>query len=344
MLAWTYAGVNFSISGTGGPQCLQFLSAKQRIFETVVAVGTFSYLAYWSWLRLASPHPNPQNSSMKLRKTFLLFHYVIFGLELCYKLASESLIWILNPCHILTIMQIFLLACRPSKLTTSIFRLHVHMLNGPLLALAFPVLNTRLLPFECVVYFIQHALILLFPIILMDQNSDFSVEPLDDPFWTVLSLSLQVLYHFVVLQPIALLTGVNLNSILCPAVSDPFNGPYYRLLALLHQPFVILVFGKCITCFSLTWNAQPWPWRTPTGYLPSDQPVMDIQLTDPDALLSPWISPDVDRDDVPLASPFNWQTGILGKSPQPACTLSKRVVASSEMIAPPSAESILDAS
>ena len=74
------------------------------------------------------------------------------------------------------------------------------------------------------------------------------MEPLSNWHWSVLSLGLLKLYHFLILQPISYATHVNLNSMMCPAVSDPFHGPYYRLAANFHQILFVVLHGK-ILCF-----------------------------------------------------------------------------------------------
>lgn len=40
------------------------------------------------------------------------------------------------------------------------------------------------------------------------------------------------------------LTTVNLNSMVCPAVSDPFYGPHYRCAAILHQMILVPLVSK----------------------------------------------------------------------------------------------------
>ena len=53
--------------------------------------------------------------------------------------------------------------------------------------------------------------------------------------WSFIAYGVWGLYHYIFLQPLAFLTLGNLNSVLCPAITDPFRGPYYRLHGMWHQ-------------------------------------------------------------------------------------------------------------
>uniref|UniRef100_A0A914PDA4 Uncharacterized protein n=1 Tax=Panagrolaimus davidi TaxID=227884 RepID=A0A914PDA4_9BILA len=58
------------------------------------------------------------------------------------------------------------------------------------------------------------------------------------------SMSIIVLYHFVFLQTVGYFTLVNLNCILCPAISDPLGNRFWRIAAFTHQCILVPILSK----------------------------------------------------------------------------------------------------
>ncbi|KAL1512959.1 hypothetical protein ABEB36_002455 [Hypothenemus hampei] len=176
-------------------------------------------------------------------------------MEIGFKSASRTGIYLLNPCHITTAMQIYLLIAEPSKMVTKVFRIHLNYLNGPLLALVFYETDTRLFPLEATVYWVQHGLMFIVPYYLLGLGGVYNVENLKDVQWNVMAYSLLVAYHFTVLQGVSVLTKINMNHIMCPLEADPFRGQFYRTAVFFHQALLCLLVSKtyiAISSFFLT--------------------------------------------------------------------------------------------
>lgn len=119
------------------------------------------------------------------------------------------------------------------------------------MAVIFPVTNTLFLPGEVATYWIEHALLLGIPAYLLKGTSlTVPAQSWRNFFgWGMIAYAVWGIFHFLFLQPLASITMANLNSMLCPAITDPFRGPYYRSYAIVHQFVITLLCGCVVNAF-----------------------------------------------------------------------------------------------
>ncbi|KAH8277885.1 hypothetical protein KR018_009641 [Drosophila ironensis] len=262
---WAVGGITDEIPRTTGAECINYMTDRRRWAETVILSALFILIMHRSWLRLSPiklPPPREIKRPHSPTRLFLLISMsVIFGIEMGFKLSGRSMIFALNPCHVQTCLQvnlsiiisknphncrstqIYLLAARPTKMTTALFRIQLSNLNGPFLAFLFPEVEGRTYPFEQSTYWIQHALLYIIPIYII-RSGAYTVEDLSEFYWSNIGTAFMLFYHFALLSPLSIFTGINLDHMLCAALSDPFQGPNYRLFACCHQTLLCPLLSK----------------------------------------------------------------------------------------------------
>ncbi|XP_017491443.1 PREDICTED: transmembrane protein 164 [Rhagoletis zephyria] len=172
--SWAIAGVNDEIPRTAGPECINYMTNRRRWTESIILSLIFIYLIYWAAKRMdpiivpSAKEINKPHSAIRLMLMILMTF--IFGVEMGFKFANRNMIYVLNPCHIQTLVQIYLLAAKPSKTTTALFRIQMNNLNGPFLAFLFPEVECRTLHFEQATYWIQHALLYIIPVYILKSG------------------------------------------------------------------------------------------------------------------------------------------------------------------------------
>merc|ERR1712241_470367 len=134
-----------------------------------------------------------------------------------------------------------------SNMAQHLFRVMISGMFLPLCACIFPVTNTLFLPGEVFTFWLEHILLVVIPLYLLYENL-LVPEPLGDFSYALSLYGYYYIYNLVISQPITLLTKANVNNLLCPAITDPFAGPNYRLHTLWHQLICAMVAGKLFAC------------------------------------------------------------------------------------------------
>lgn len=169
---WAYDGVNASIPRNAGPECVNYLSTIRHFVESAALIPLSIIIFNCGISRMPVSNINYYGTNRIWfgKQLLLITMAALLGLEMGFKLCTRTAIYILNPCHITSILQVYLLAAKPNKWTTALFRVHINYLNGPLLAFLFPEHDSRKITFELPTYYIQHGLMFVIPAYLLRQG------------------------------------------------------------------------------------------------------------------------------------------------------------------------------
>ena len=112
--SWAYAGVNNTLAGNGGPDCIAAVPALQRALETILftTIGLLEIYVAYPHIRLQATPVVPSTMHRAGRRLLIAFMCLTFGIELGFKFATRQMIWILNPCHLVTMIQVYTCMCK----------------------------------------------------------------------------------------------------------------------------------------------------------------------------------------------------------------------------------------
>lgn len=100
-------GVKWGVPGEGGDECRSYSPILQRIIETVFFTTLYSLVLVWCVPKLRLPIARCYSNKKNAVHAFItVLHCFIFGVEIIYKVFSRSLLFIFNPCHVLTAVQV----------------------------------------------------------------------------------------------------------------------------------------------------------------------------------------------------------------------------------------------
>jgi len=201
----------------GGPVCASTVPFILNVIE-MVGFGFFGILIY---RRLATTRMNLgplavySEKSDTLDKVIGVILTIVFTAEVSYKIITQKVMFLLQPCHIITAIMIYCLFSR-SRTSDWLFTMSMGCMFGPVSAMILPETSCLRLPFEVEVYWIQHSIICSLPVYFLSRHSGKIAYFEHDWTWILSSAIFAVIFHFIILSPIAVVTEVNINFLLCP--------------------------------------------------------------------------------------------------------------------------------
>ena len=102
-----YGGINpEEVPGHGGAECVAYLSNKTKIFETCLSTTIMLIASVYAFKRFSLPAKPPPEGDHFWKGPLLALLSAVLGLQIGYKISSGQLLYMLNPCHFLTIVEV----------------------------------------------------------------------------------------------------------------------------------------------------------------------------------------------------------------------------------------------
>lgn len=103
---WIHSGVSTAVPRNAGQECADYLNPKWRIIESILALSFAGWLIYTCYPKLSLPKRIYVRKDSNERRTLLVLMCIVLGLEIGYKFSTKTVIFLLNPCHITTAIQV----------------------------------------------------------------------------------------------------------------------------------------------------------------------------------------------------------------------------------------------
>ncbi len=210
----------------GGHECAHFMTFKFRLGISFVAIIIY-YLIYRSTIKKLQKELTTEEAKIVTQPSLLelilgYFSIGLFIINCIYKMNSGQLIFIMNPCHMISLVEGYLLISPNGLTQRTVYTVLMNTLFSPWIALFFPVTAGLDAPFEVPLFWIEHFnCALISPLVLSMAHRYYNKSTISLRNH-LFSHILFGAYQRVVLFPLSQLSHVNLNFTLCGASVDPF--------------------------------------------------------------------------------------------------------------------------
>lgn len=242
----------------GGPTCFKELSVGYRV-TVALGMAVFQLLVLWFSLnQVRKKYPKKQEALGKIKPhpIEVFFGYcaiLVFAIQAVYKLSSGKGIFLLNPCHVVLLMEAYVLIFDKTEKSQVMYANVVSLLFSPVCGILYAVDIGLHLPFEREMYWVEHYLGAIIIPLALSISGRYHERKFFHPYYRLIGFAFFSLYHRLVLLPFALATWANIDQTLCHCETDPFYstfGDWYYLAADFYIPIAsnVIAYPYLIIC------------------------------------------------------------------------------------------------
>jgi len=247
----------------GGAECAKAVPLKVHILESwsvvflcVLMFQHFKFSSKLEKLKDAIKSDLQQSSVSAWERKFEIvlgsIHMLMFLQILYYKWNMFSLINMIQPCHMILLLQgIALFSTGVSGVLISSFMLPA--LTGTLLAMLFPETAGLTQPFEMEGYWLQHYLIQSVPIYLLLRRNAVCLRNSSTVVSATAGLWILAFLHFSLYEVIDVVLSVNVEFMLCPTSAMDIIFPNLPSWMFFPSYRSTLTFFVILVGFTITW-------------------------------------------------------------------------------------------
>ena len=102
-----YGGIRpDEIPGHGGAKCVAYLSTRSKIADTCFTTVIMLVALRFALKKISLPSKPPPEGNHFWKGPLLALLGIVCGLQIGYKISSGQLLYMLNPCHVITFVEV----------------------------------------------------------------------------------------------------------------------------------------------------------------------------------------------------------------------------------------------
>lgn len=111
-----YGGIRpDEVPGHGGAECVAYLSNATKIADTCFVTVIMLIALRYALKRVSLPSKPPPEGDHFWKGILLASLSIVYGLQVGYKISSGQLLYMLNPCHAITVVEVRMHASHVSQ-------------------------------------------------------------------------------------------------------------------------------------------------------------------------------------------------------------------------------------